>query len=159
MEAALSFYNNLILEVMYYHFCWIILLLGRKVMTNLDRIFKSRDTTLPTKVHLVKAIVFSGSHVWMWKLDCEESWVPKNWCFWNVVLKKTLESPMDCKEIRSVLWCSAFFMVHLSHAYMSTGKTIALTIWTFIGKVMSLLCNTLSRFVIAFLPRSKCLLI
>ena len=45
---------------------------------------------------------FSSSHVWMWKLDCEERWTPKNWCFWNVVLEKTLESPMDCKEIQPV---------------------------------------------------------
>ena len=50
-------------------------------MTNLDSIFKSRDITLPTKVSLVKAIIFSSGHVWMWELDCEESWVPKNWCF------------------------------------------------------------------------------
>ena len=55
--------------------------------------------------------------------------------------------------------CSAFFMVQLSHPYMTTGKTIALTIHTFVHKVISLLYNTLSRFVIAFLPRSKCLLI
>ena len=59
----------------------------------------------------------------------------------------------------SILWCSAFFMVQLWHLYMSTRKTIALTIWTLVNKVMSLLLNTLSRFVIAFLPRSKCLLI
>ena len=59
----------------------------------------------------------------------------------------------------SVLWRSAFFMVQLSHLYMTTGKTIALTIWTFVSKVMSLLFNILSRFVTAFLPRSKCLLI
>ena len=59
----------------------------------------------------------------------------------------------------SILQCSAFFMVHLSHPYMTTGKTIALTRRTFVGKVMSLLFNTLSRFVIVFLPRSKCLLI
>ena len=59
----------------------------------------------------------------------------------------------------SILWCSGFFMVHLSHPYMTTGKTIALTRRTFVSKVMSLLFNTLSRFVIAFLPRSKCLLI
>ena len=44
----------------------------------------------------------SRSHVWMWELDCEESWAPKNWCFWTVVLKKTLESPLDCKEIKPV---------------------------------------------------------
>ena len=55
----------------------------------------------------------------------------------------------------SILLRSAFFMVQLLHQYMTTGKTIALTIWTFVGKVMSLLFNTLSRFVIAFLPRSK----
>ena len=42
------------------------------------------------------------SHVWMWELDCEESWAPKNWCFWTVVLEKTLESPLDCKEIQPV---------------------------------------------------------
>ena len=59
----------------------------------------------------------------------------------------------------SVLQCSAFFIVQLSHPYMTTGKTIALTRWTFISKVMSLLFNMLSRLVIAFLPRSKCLLI
>ena len=59
----------------------------------------------------------------------------------------------------SVLLCSAFFMVQLSHPYMTTAKTIALTRWTFVGKVMSLLFNTLSRFVIVFLPRDKRLLI
>ena len=59
----------------------------------------------------------------------------------------------------SILWCSAFFIVQLSHPYMTTGKIIALTRQTFVGKVMSLLFNTLSRMVITFLPRSKCLLI
>ena len=59
----------------------------------------------------------------------------------------------------SILWRSAFFIVQLSHLYMITGKTIALTKQTFVGKVMSLLFNMLSRLVIAFLPRSKCLLI
>jgi len=58
----------------------------------------------------------------------------------------------------SVLWCSAFFMVQLSHPYMTTGKTIALTRQIFVSKVVFLLSITLSRFVIAFLPRSKCLL-
>ena len=57
----------------------------------------------------------------------------------------------------SILRCSAFLIVQLSHPYMTTGKTIALTKWTFVGKVMSLLFNMLSRLVIAFLPRSKCL--
>ena len=59
------------------------LLFGRKVMTNLDSILKSRDVTLPTKICLVKAMVFSSGHVWMWELDCEESWALKIWCFLN----------------------------------------------------------------------------
>ena len=59
----------------------------------------------------------------------------------------------------SIIWCSAFFTVHLSHTYMNTGKTIALTRQTFVGKLMSLLFNMLSRFIIAFLPRGKCLLV
>ena len=69
------------------------LLLGRKAMTNLDSVFKSREITLLTKVCLVKA---------MWELDCEESWAPYNLCFWTVVLEKTLESLLDCKEIQPV---------------------------------------------------------
>ena len=59
----------------------------------------------------------------------------------------------------SILWRSAFFIVQLSHSYVTTGKTIALTRWTFVGKIMSLLYNVLSRLVITFLPRSKRLLI
>ena len=78
------------------------LLLGRIVMTNLDSTLKSWDITLCTKVRLIKAMVFSSSHVWMWELDFKESWEPKNWCFWTVVLEKTLGSPMDCKEIQPV---------------------------------------------------------
>ena len=74
------------------------LLLGRKAMTNLDSILKSRGINLPTKVHLVKAYGFPSSHVWMWEVDCKESWAPKNWYFWTVVLEKTLESPLDCKR-------------------------------------------------------------
>ena len=77
------------------------LLLGRKVMTNLDSILKSRDISLPTKVHLVKAMVFPVV-MYGCELDCEESWVLKNWWFWTVVLEKTLESPLDCKEIQPV---------------------------------------------------------
>ena len=59
----------------------------------------------------------------------------------------------------SILWCSAFFMVQLSHPYMTTGKTIALTLWTFVSQVIYLLFNMLSRLIIAFLPRSKHVLI
>ena len=67
-------------------------------MTNLDSILKSRDITLPTKVRLVKVMVFP---VVMY--GCESwTWAPKNWCFWTVVLEKTLVSPLDCKEIQPV---------------------------------------------------------
>ena len=144
---------------------------------------------------------FSSGHVWMWDLDREESWAPNNWCFWTVVLEKTLASPLDCKKIQpvhpkgyrsrifigrtdaegeapilwppdvksqligkdpdvgkdwrrkkkgmtedemvglhhrlngSILQCSAFFIVQLSHPYVITRKTIALTRWTLVGKV------------------------
>ena len=78
------------------------LLLGRKVMINLDTLLKSRDITLSTKVHLSQGYGFSSGHVWMWEMDYKESWAPKNWCFWTVVLEKTLESPLDSKEIKPV---------------------------------------------------------
>ena len=78
------------------------LLLGRKVMTNLDSILKSRDITFPTKIHLVKDMFFSVVNVWMWQLDYKKSWALKNWCFLTVVLEKTLESPLDWKEIQPV---------------------------------------------------------
>ena len=98
-------------------------------MTNLDSILKSRDTLQYCKVISLQLIKinekikiknkkqryyfvhkgpssqgygFSSGHVWMWELDCEESWAPKNWCFWTVVLEKTLESFLDCKEIQPV---------------------------------------------------------
>ena len=71
-------------------------------MTNLESTLKCRDITLLTKVFIAKAMVFSSSHVWMWVLDHKESWALKNWCFWTVVLEKTLENPLDCKEIQSV---------------------------------------------------------
>ena len=77
------------------------LLLGREVMINLDSIFKNRDNTLSTKDHLVKAMVFPVV-MYGCELDYKESWVPKNWCFWTVVLEKTFESPWDCKEIQPV---------------------------------------------------------
>ena len=77
-----------------------------------------------------------------------------------LAVQGTLKSLLQHHSLKtSILWCSAFFMVQLSHPYITTGKTIALTIRTFVGKVMSPLFNTLSRFVINFLPRSKRLLI
>ena len=78
------------------------LLLGRKVITNLDSILKSRDITLPTKVCLSQDYGFSSGHVWMWELDYKESWPQKNWWFWTVVLEKILESPLDSKEIQPI---------------------------------------------------------
>ena len=77
------------------------LLLGRKAMTNRDSILESRDITLPTKVRLIKAMVFPVVMYWC-ELNHNENWEPKNWCFWTVMLEKTLESPLDCKEIQPV---------------------------------------------------------
>ena len=78
------------------------LLLGRKVLTNLDSIFKSKDITFANKGPSSQGHGFSSSHVCIWKLDYKESWAPKNWCFWTVVLEKTLVSPLDCKEVQPV---------------------------------------------------------
>ena len=80
--------------------------------------------------------------------------------WFDLAVQGTLKSLFQHHSSKaSVLQCSAFFMVQLSHPYMTTGKTMALNRWTFVCKVMSLLFNTQSRFVIAFLPRSKHLLI
>ena len=98
------------------------LLLGRKAMTNLYSILKSRDITLPTKVHLVKAMVFPA--VVYGPLDIQGT------------LKSLLQHHISKA---SILQCSAFFIVQLSHLYMTTRKIIALTIRTFVGKVMSFL--------------------
>ena len=76
------------------------LFLGIKAMNNLDSILKSRDIT--EKGPSSQSYGFSSSHVSMWKLVYKESWGPKNWCFWIVVLEKTLESALDCKEIQPV---------------------------------------------------------
>ena len=179
------------------------LLLGRKVMTNLDSIFKSRDITLPTKVCLVKAmdfpVVMYGWDSWTVKkaehqrIDAFELWccrkllrVPwtarrSNQSILKEIspgcsLERLISFRMDWLDLlavqgtpksllqhhsskASMLQRSAFFTVQLSHPYMTTGKTIALTRRTFVGKVMSLLLNMLSRWVITFLPRSKRLLI
>ena len=76
------------------------LLLRRKAMTNLDSILKSRDITLSAKVCLVNAMVFPAVMYGLWELDHKESWALKNWCFWTVVLEKTLESLLDWKDIQ-----------------------------------------------------------
>ena len=78
-----------------------LLLFGRKIMTNIDSILKSRDVTLQQR-SIYQGYGFSSGHVWVWELDYKESWALKNWCFWTVVLEKTFESPLDCKEIQPV---------------------------------------------------------
>ena len=93
------------------------LLLGRKAMTSLDSIVKSRDITFD-KVPSSQNYGFSSIHVWMWELDYNESWAPKNWCFWSVVLEKTLESLLDCKEIQPVnpKWNQSWIFIGISDA-------------------------------------------
>ena len=76
--------------------------LGRKAMRNLDSILKTKDITLPTKVHIGKTVGFSVVIYRCESWTIKKTWVPKNWCFWTVVLEKTLESPLDCKEIKPV---------------------------------------------------------
>ena len=79
---------------------------------------KSRDLTLLTKIRLVIAMVFSISHVWMWELDNNKGWAPKNWCFWTVVLEKTLESPLDSRETKP-------FSPKGNQPWIFTGRTDA----------------------------------
>ena len=89
-----------------------------------------------------------------------QDWFPLKTGLSSLSVKRTLKSLLwHYSSKASILWCSTFFMVQLSHPYMTTGKTIALPRWTFVGKVMSLLFNMVSSFIIAFLPKSKCLLI
>ena len=78
------------------------LLLGRKVMTNLDSIFKNQRHYFVNKGPFSQGYGLFSGHAWMWELDYKESWVPKNWYFWTVVLEKTLVSPLDCKELQPV---------------------------------------------------------
>ena len=78
------------------------LLPGRKFMTTLDSILKKQRHYFANKRLSSQGCVFSSGRVWMWELDCEEGWEPTNLCLWTVVLEKTLESPLDCKEIQPV---------------------------------------------------------
>ena len=107
---------------------------------------------------LVKALELQLQHQsfqWIFRTD----FLRKDWLD-LLAVQGTLKSLLQHHSSKaSILQRSAFFMVQLSHPYMSTGKTIALTVWIFVSKVMSLLFNMLSKFVIAFLLRSKCLLI
>ena len=78
------------------------LLLKRKAMTNLDSLLKKQRHYFADKCPSNQHYDFSSSHVWMWELDYKENWAPKNWCFWTVVLEKTLESPLDYEEIKPI---------------------------------------------------------
>ena len=96
------------------------LLLGKKVMTNLNSTLKSRDSCFANKGPSGQGYGFSSGHVWMWELDCEESWALKNWCFWTVMLEKTLKNPLDCKDILKEIspGCSLEgLMLRLEHQY------------------------------------------
>ena len=77
------------------------LLIGRKAMTNLDSILKSRDIT--NKGPCSQSYGFSSSHVWVWELENKEGWAPKNWCFWTMVLEKTLESPWTARKSNQLI--------------------------------------------------------
>ena len=105
------------------------LFLGREAMTNLDTILKSRDITLSAKVCVVRAmvspIVMYGCESWTIK----ESWALKNWCFWTVVLEKTLESPLDCKEIQPV-------HPKGSQSWIFIGRTVAEAEAPYFGHLM-----------------------
>ena len=101
------------------------LLLGKKAMINPDSILKSRDITLLTKSYS-QSYGLPSSHVWMWELGHREGCVPKNWCFWIVVLEKTLQSPLDCKEIKLVNLKGNTLSVHWKDWCWSwSSKTLA----------------------------------
>ena len=114
----------------------------------------SNESVLPIRWPKYWSLSFSisPSNEYSWLVYFRIDW------FYLLAVQRTLKSLLQQHSLKaSILWCSAFFMVQLSHPYMTTGKTIALTRWIFVGKVVSLLFNTLSSFVISFLQRSKCL--
>jgi len=147
-------------------------LLGRKAMSNIDSILKSRDITLPTKVHLVKAMVLSvvmyGYQSWtIKKAECRRLDAFELWC-WRSLLRvpwtARRSNQSTLKEISPEYSLEGLKLKLQYFGYLMgrtdlLEKTIALTRWTFVGKVMSLLFNMLSRLVIAFFPSSKHLLI
>ena len=144
-------------------------------LTSIESLMPSNHLVL-CHPHLLQPSVFPSIRVFSNESALHIRW-PKYWCFsftishsseysglisfrtdWCDLLavQGTLKSLLQHhSEKASILWHSALFMVQLSHLYLTTGKTTALTIWTFVGKVMALLFNTRSRSVITFLPRSK----
>ena len=143
--------------------------------THVHQVSDAIQTSHPLSVLLLLPSIFPSIRVFSNELVLHIRW-PKYWIFnfgispsneysglfsfridwFDLAAQATLKSlPWHYSLKGSIIWCSAFFIVQLSHPYMSTGKTIALTIWTFAGKMMSMPFNKLSRFVIVFLPRSK----
>ena len=110
------------------------LLLGRKAMTNLNSVLKKQRHHFVNEGPYSQSYGFSSSHVWMWELDHKEDWVP-NWYFWTVVLEKTLESPLDCKEIKPVNHKGNQSWVFIGRADVKAETTILwppggkLTLW------------------------------
>jgi len=102
-----------------------LLLFGRIAMTNLDSVLKSRDITLPTKVHLIKAMFFPVGHVWMWELAYKENWAPKNWCFWTVVLDRCYSS-WGRKESNMMKWLNNK-ICHISVAQITLSKFLSIS--------------------------------
>ena len=105
------------------------LLLGRKAMTNLDSVLKSRNITLLTKAHILKVTIFFSSHVWMWELDHKEVWAPKNGFFQTVVLEKILESPSDNNKIKPVNPKGNQPWIFIGRTDAKTGSSTTLPTW------------------------------
>ena len=136
-------YNHLIL-------CWP-LLLSPSICPNI-RVF-SDESVLHIMAKVLEFQLQHYSFQWICRISFRIDWLDL------LAVQGTLKSLQHHSTKASLLWCSTFFMVQLSHPHMTTGKAIALTRWTFVSKVMCLLFNMLSKLVITFLPRSKCLLI
>ena len=107
------------------------LILGRKAMTNLDSILKSRVHYFVNKSPSSQSSISSSSHVWIWELEYKESCALENWCFWTVVLEKTLESPLDCKEIQPVhpRWDQSWICIGKTDAEAETPDMKSWLIW------------------------------
>ena len=132
--------------------CWPLLLLP-SIFSSM-RVFSESVLHIRWPKYWSFNFSISPSNQYSWLISFRKDWLDLH------VVEGTLKSLFQHHSSKaSILWHSAFFIVQLSHPYMTTGKTITLTRWTFLGKVMSLIFNMLSRLVIAFLPRSKRLLI
>ena len=163
---------KVLLNLLQYCFCFMLFFFWHLAMWNLISLIKDGPCTFSCP----QSFPASGSFLMRWHFTSGGQSIgvsasalvfPMNIQSWFLLglnglislLFKQLSRVFSSTSLKVyILWCSAFFMVQLSHPYMTTGKTIALTRKNFVGKVMSLLFNKLSRFVIAFIQRSKCLL-